>query len=184
MPEGIEKIGGSLLNLVLGGVILWVGQTTFRHSGVLASVDEKFTAQAQQFADVDRRLEGVRKWIESAVTDLKDSTRSNFTLRDGDKVVAQVRQVEMSTTELERRLAERLSGIEARIAALETKQQDTQQVAALQWQVAQLRDTLARTSAPAAVAQEATAYQQPVYQQSPEVARGTPVFLPPTGTRR
>ncbi len=182
MPEGIEKIGGSLLNLILGGVILWVGQTTFRHSGILASVDEKFMATTQQFNDVDRRLESVKKWIESAVTDLKDSTRSQFTLRDGDKVVAQVRQAEMTTTELERRVVERFSSLESRLAALETQHRGTQEVASLQWEVAQLRNALTRT-APAAVAQEG-AYPQPAYQPAAEVARGVPVFLPPTGNRR
>lgn len=181
MAEGIERIGGSLLNLVLGAVILWVGQTTFRHSGILASVDEKFAATTQQFADVDRRVESVKKWIESAVTDLKDSTRSNFTLRDGDKVVAQVRQVETTTQDLERRIVERLGVIEARIAALETQSRGTQEVASLQWQVSQLRDALTRTSA-AAAAQDA-AYQQSTFQAA-EVARGVPVYLPNTGARR
>ena len=85
-----------LLNLVLGGVILWVGQTTFRHSGVLASVDEKFTAVRPSSSPTSiGGQESVRKWIESAVTDLKDSTRSQLHPRDGDKVVAQVRQVEI-----------------------------------------------------------------------------------------
>src|SRR5262245_6763297 len=100
MPEGIERVGSSLLNLVLGGVILWVGQTTFRHSGILASVDEKFQSVNEKFSDVDRREEDLRKCLDSAVADWKDTTRYLFTTKDGDKVVTQVRQVELSSTDL------------------------------------------------------------------------------------
>jgi hypothetical protein len=179
MPESVERLGSSLLNLVLGGVILWVGQTTFRHSGILATVDEKFLAVNQQFTDVDKRQESMRKWLESVVTDMKDSNRTQFTAKDGDKLVGQVRQVETSTTDLERRLVERIGGLEARLAALETRQNGSHEVAALQWEVAQLRNTLGRT----AMAQESIS-QQSTYQPSERVARGTPVFLPPVGDRR
>lgn len=182
MPEGIERVGNSLLNLVLGGVILWVGQTTFRHSGVLASVDEKFQSVNQKFDDVDRRQEGMRKWIENAVAEFKDTTHYLFTTKDGDKVVTQVRQVESSTNELERRLVERLGNIEARISALDTRQHNSTEVSMLQWEVSQLRSSLARaTTTPPG--QEAAAYQS-AYQAPEQVARGVPVFLPPTGNRR
>lgn len=179
MPESLDRIGGSLLNLILGGVILWVGQTTFRHSGILASVDEKFLAVNQQFTDIDKRHESMRKWIEAVVTDLKDSNRSQFTAKDGDKLVAQVRQADLATTELERRMAAKLGELEARFAALETQQRGSQEVASLQWEVTQLRNALTRTAA----AQEA-AYQQPAYQSAERVARGAPVFLPPVDNRR
>src|SRR5262245_10548598 len=98
MAENFERLGGSLLNLVLGGVILWVGQTTFRHSGILASVDEKFLAIDQKFVEVEKRQEGIKSWLQSAVTDMKDATRSQFTAKDGDKLVGQVRQTELSAT--------------------------------------------------------------------------------------
>src|SRR5262245_25017982 len=182
MPEGIERVGSSLLNLVLGGVILWVGQTTFRHSGILATVDEKFQSVTQKFGDVDRREEDLRKCLDAAVADWKDTTHYLFTTKDGDKVVTQVRQVESTTEDLERRLVERIGSIETRLSAVETRQTGSNEVAMLQWQVAQLRDALAHSQA-TPVNQEA-AYQQPAYQQSSEVARSVPVFLPPTGTRR
>ena len=88
MGEALERIGGSVLNLVLGALILWVGQTTFQHAGVLASVDEKFDSIDQQFADVDKRHESMRKWLENVVTDMKDNSRSQFTAKEGDKLVA------------------------------------------------------------------------------------------------
>lgn len=180
MPESVERIGSSLLNLVLGGVILWVGQTTFRHSGILATVDEKFLAVNQQFDEVDKRQEGMRKWLENVVNDMKDNTRVQFTAKDGDKLVGQVRQVEASATDLERRLVERIGSLESRLAALETRQNGSQEIAALQWQVVQLRDTLARTAAA-----QAAATLEGNYQGATErVARGAPVFLPPVDSRR
>jgi hypothetical protein len=175
MVTSIERIGGSVLNLILGGLILWVGQSTFQHSGILAGVDEKFATMEHQFADTERRHDSLRKWLESVVTDLKDSTRSQFTAKDGDKLAAQVRQSDLSTLELERRVMARLGELDTRLAALETQQRGTAELASLQWQVAQLRDVLVRTAA----AQDAAAYQSP-----DRVARGAPVFLPPVDQRR
>ena len=83
------------INAILGGLILWVGQTTVRHEGVLAGVDEKIVAINQQFDDVEKRQESMRKWLENVVNDMKDNNRSQFTLKDGDKLVAQVRQAEL-----------------------------------------------------------------------------------------
>jgi hypothetical protein len=173
MASTLDRLGGSLINAVLGGLILWVGQTTVRHTGVLAGVDEKLAAVNQQFVDVDKRQEGMRKWLENVVNDMKDSSRAQFTLKDGDKLVGQVRQAELSAAELERRLAERLATVEIKLAALETRHYEGQQVAALQIEVAQLRAELGR----AALA------QLPQYQSSERVA-GTPVFLPPVDGRR
>ena len=55
MTNTLDKLGGSLINAVLGGLILWVGQTAVRHEGVLAGVDEKLAGVNQQFTDVDKR---------------------------------------------------------------------------------------------------------------------------------
>jgi hypothetical protein len=174
MSSALDRLGGSLINAVLGGLILWVGQTTVRHAGVLAGVDEKLAGVEQQFVDVEKRQESMRKWLESVVNDMKDSNRAQFTLKDGDKLISQVRQAETFAAELERRIAERQAALEIKLTALETRHQDSQQVAALQIEVAQLRAELGR----AMLAQQ-------VYPQSPErVARGTPVFLPPVEDRR
>jgi hypothetical protein len=173
MAGTLDRLGGSLINAVLGGLILWVGQTTVRHTGVLAGVDEKLVAINHQFTDVDKRQEGMRKWLENVVNDMKDSSRAQFTLKDGDKLVGQVRQAELFATELERRLIERLAALEIKLAALETRHHESQQVAALQIEVAQLRSELGR----AALAQASQ------YQTSERVA-GTPVFLPPVDGRR
>ena len=86
----------------------------------------------------------MRKWLENVVTDMKDNNRSQFTLKDGDKLVAQVRQAEHSATELERRFAERLGALELKLSAFEATHRGSQEVAALQMEVAQLRSELAR----------------------------------------
>jgi hypothetical protein len=170
MTNMVDRLGGSLINAVLGGLILWVGQTAVRHEGVLAGIDEKMLAINQQFVDVDKRQESTRKWLESVVNDMKDSNRVHFTLKDGDKLGAQVRQAEQFAGDLERRIVERLSGLEVKLAALETQHRGTQDVAALQLQVAQLRGEVANACAVA---------QQVYYGSAERVARGTPVFLPP-----
>src|SRR5215208_6905717 len=101
MHSTLDRLGSSLTSAILGALILWVGQTTFRHAGILASIDEKIVAINKQFGTVDQRHEGLRKWLENMVGDLKDHNRSEFTHADGDKLAALLRQVEQSSAELE-----------------------------------------------------------------------------------
>jgi uncharacterized coiled-coil DUF342 family protein len=175
MSNSLDKLGSSLINAVLGGLILWVGQTTVRHAGELAGIEEKVAAVNQEFANVDKRQEGMRKWLESVVNDMKDNNRLQFTLKDGDKLVAQLRHAEQFATELERRMVERIAMLETKLASLEVQHRGSQEVTALQMQVTQLRGELAHT---AAIAQEVQ------YQTDARVARGAPVFLPPVNNPR
>ncbi len=174
MSNTIGKLGNSLVNAVLGGLILWVGQTAVRHEGVLAGVDEKIAAVDLQFVEVEKRQESMRKWLENVVSDMKDSNRAQFTLKDGDKLVAQVRQAEVSATDMERRFIERLNALEVKLTTLETNHRGSHEVTALQIEVTQLRNELAR----------AAFAQQVQYQSDERVARGAPVFLPPVDSRR
>lgn len=174
MHSTLDRLGSSLTSAILGALILWVGQTTFRHAGVLAGIDEKIVAINKQFTAVDQRQEGMRKWLEKVVNDIKDSNRSQFTQSDGDKLATQVREAEHSSTDLERRFAERLTSLDVKLTALETQHRDSQEVAALKMEIAQLRGDLTR----AAVAQESPS------QSADRFARGTPVFLPPVDGRR
>jgi hypothetical protein len=175
MSDKLDRLGGSLINAILGALILWVGQTTFRHAGVLAGVDEKLVAVKEQFDQVEKRHEGIRKWLESAVNDMKDNARTQFTLKDGDKLVTQVRQSELAAGELERRFAERLSALDLRLTALEARQSDSQVVASLHAEVVQLRHDLSHVAAYA---------QQAQLPYDERFARGAPVFLPPVSNRR
>jgi hypothetical protein len=174
MSNTLGKLGNSLVNAILGGLILWVGQTAVRHEGMLAGVDEKIAGLNQQFDEVDKRHESMRKWMESVVNDVKDSNRTQFTLKDGDKLVAQVRQAEQYASEMERRFADRVNALDVKITALESTHRGSQEVTALQMELAQLRNELAR----------AAYAQQMQYPAEERVARSVPVFLPPVDTRR
>src|SRR5262245_37531387 len=118
MKGTLERLGSSLTSAILGALILWVGQTTFRHAGILAGIDEKIVAINKQVATVDQRQEGMRKWLESMVNEIKDSNRSQFTQTDGDKLATQVRQAEQSSAELERRFADRIAALDVKLTAL------------------------------------------------------------------
>src|SRR6478609_3609416 len=174
MKSTLERLGSSLTSAILGALILWVGQTTFRHAGILAGIDEKIVAINKQFTTVDQRQEGLRKWLENMVSDLRDNNRSQFTQADGDKLATLLRQAEQSSAELERRFADRLAALDLKITALETSHRDSQEVTALKMELTQLRSDQAR----AAVAQETQS------QSGDRFARGNPVFLPPVENRR
>lgn len=174
MSNTIGKLGNNLINAVLGGLILWVGQTAIRHEGALVGFDEKIAAVDHRFEDVDKRQDAMRKWLENVVHDIEHSNRAQFTLKEGDKLISQIRQAELSANEMERRFVERLNALDVKLAALESTHRGSQEVTALQMEVSQLRNELAR----AAFAQQVQAPSQE------RVAREAPVFLPPVGNRR
>ena len=174
MHSTLDRLGSSLTSAILGALILWIGQTTFRHAGVLAGIDEKIDAINRQFLTVDQRQEGLRKWLDNMVSDIKDSNRSQFTQSDGDKLASLLRQAEQSAADLERRFAERLASLAVKLAALETSHRDSQETSALKMEITQLRGDLTR----AAVAQEVQS------QSGDRFTHRTPVFLPPVENRR
>jgi hypothetical protein len=174
MHSTLDRLGSSLTSAILGALILWVGQTTFRHAGVLAGIDEKIVAINKQFSAVDQRQESLRKWLENMVTDLKDSNRSQFTQKDGEKLAGQVRQAELLFAELERRFADRIAALDLKLTALETDHRDSKEASALKMEIAQLRGDLSR----------ATVAQETHYPSGERFARGNPVFLPPVDNRR
>lgn len=178
MPDVIDKLGGSVMNLVLGALIVWVGQTTYQHAGVLAGLDDKFVNIDDNFTSVDKRYESMRKWLENVVTDIKDNNRSQFTAKEGDKVVKQIHDVEGSTFELERKITDRLNNLELKIVALQTGSQTSQQVAALQAEVAQLRFAISQTSR-----DQGRLGSEAEYQPTASVAQ-QPTYLPPVSRRR
>jgi hypothetical protein len=176
MGEALEKIGGSVMNLVLGALIVWVGQTTFQHAGILATVDEKFVAIDKQFQEDEKRHESMRKWLENVVSDLKDSNRSQFTQKEGDQLISQLRQVEGSAINLERKIAERLGALEVRLVALQASGENVQEVAALEAEVAQLRYAVSHVATVSSAPPTATTAPISVTQR--------PVYLPPVGSQR
>src|SRR4051812_50164186 len=111
MHSTLDRLGSSLTSAVLGALILWVGQTTFRHAGILAGIDEKIVAVNKQFIAVDQRQEGLRKWLENMVSDIKDNNRAQFTQTDGDKLATLGRQGGATAGGLGRRLAGGAAGL-------------------------------------------------------------------------
>ncbi len=173
MGDAIEKLGGSVMNLVLGALIVWVGQTTYQHAGVLASLGGTFANIDEDFANVDKRHESLRKWLENVVSDMKDTNRSQFTAKEGDKVIAQIRKVEDSTIDLERKFNAKFNELELRLVGLQASGQNLQQVTSLQAEVAHLRYAMTQAMAPAEVQ----------YQQATSVSQ-QPIYLPPVSGRR
>jgi len=178
MPDLLEKLGGGAMNLILGALIVWVGQTTYQHAGILAGLDGKLANIDGKFADADKRHESLRKWLENVVTDMKDTNRLQFTAKEGDKVVAQIRKVEDSTVDLERKITERLNALDLKIVALQTGTQNFQQVSALQAEVAQLRYAMGQ----GAMNQGAVG-SDVQYQQTSSISQ-QPMYLPPVSSRR
>ena len=172
MPDVIEKLGGSVMNLILGALIVWVGQTTYQHAGILAGLNSKMAAIDDNFADVDKRNDGLRNWLEKVVSDIKDNSRSQFTAKEGDKVVAQIRKTEEAAVDLERKMTERLNQLELKVVALQTGDQSRQQIAALEAEVAQLRLAMSQASYPSEPPSAATRVAQ------------RPVYLPPVSAQR
>ncbi|MFO0790562.1 MAG: hypothetical protein U0805_13990 [Pirellulales bacterium] len=180
MSATLNRLAGGLINAILGALILWVGQTTFRHAGILAGVDEKLNGVQHKFDDVEKRQEETKRWLETVISQMKDCDRLAFTTTDGDKLAGELRQTEQRAMDAERRFIERLSALELKLATLEAQRQDNQELAALKLEVAQLRSEMIRQ--PVVQASQEAPYQP--WQPNERMARGAPVFLPPVDNRR
>jgi len=171
--RSMDRVSGSLVNAILGALILWVGQTTFRHAGVLASVDERFGSVGVQFTAVDDRHDSLRGRLEQVVLETVDRTRSRFTSEDGDKISLRIEEISDHQAMLERQLLERLTGIQLKVMALETRGSSSQEVAVLRAELERMR---------AIVSQQT--HGHPVYQNALRSDANTgPVHLPPTTQR-
>ncbi|MEM8946476.1 MAG: hypothetical protein AAGD11_14990 [Planctomycetota bacterium] len=163
--EAIDRFGGSLVNVILGALILWVGQTTFRHAGLLASVDERFESVGHQFEATDSRHEMLRQRVERVTSDTAERTRSRFTREDAEKMATRIKELRDRHTNLERQFSQRLTELQLKVIALETHGSNHQEVAMLRDEVQRLR------------AQSGTNYRS-------VSAAAKPTYLPPiTQTR-
>lgn len=142
MTRRAERAGGSLINIILGALILWVGQTTFQHAGILATVDQKFAAIEQRFVDVDKRHDSTRNWLEKVVAGIKEVNHSRFTNKDGEKLEKLIEIVDDHALELERQFAQRIQTLELKLVALEAKSSGFHNESELRWEIAQLRGAL------------------------------------------
>ncbi len=164
--EAIDRFGGSLVNVILGALILWVGQTTFRHAGLLASVDERFESTGHQFDAIDGRLQMLRQQIAETET----RTRSRFTREDAEKMSGRIKELESILSDLERQLTQRVTNLQLKVIALETNGSNNQELAMLRTEVQRLRNSPPNT-------QSVGYYRQ--------INAGTsPTYLPPVTQNR
>jgi hypothetical protein len=170
----IDRVGGSLVNLILGALILWVGQTTFRHAGLLASNKERFDSVGYQLKAVDERHETLRHHLEQVISQTNERTRSRFTREDADKLGQRIREIDDQHLAFEQVILERLTSVQLKVVALETRNTSAHEVAMLRVEVERLRAFIAHR--PTSVL---ASYPNTI---SPNAA-GVPVHLPPP-TRR
>ena len=142
--RSIDRVSGSLVNAILGALILWVGQTTFRHAGILASADERFSSVEVQFGAVNDRHDSLRSRLEQVVLDTTDRTRSRFTREDGDKIIQSIKEIDDHQVALERQMLGRLTDIQLKVIALETRGSNSQEVATLHAELERLRAVVAQ----------------------------------------
>lgn len=172
--RAIDRVGGSLVNVILGALILWVGQTTFRHAGQLASINERFDGVGHQMKAVDDRHESVRLRLEQVVAQIGERTRSRFTREDAEKISAWIKDIDNELGAFEREMLERLNSVQLKIIALETRDASSQEVAMLRAEVERLRTSLAHRQA-----RPMASFPNSVSSNT----GGSPIHLPPTTQR-
>ena len=173
--HAVDRIGGSLVNVILGALILWVGQTTFRHAGLLASVNERFDSVGHQFNAVDGRHESLRRRLEQVTAETTERTRSRFTREDGEKMMARIEELQVLQNSVERQLTDRVTGLQLKLIALETNGNNSQEVARLRAEVQALRQQAGRG---------VTAFDPPYVGTASGTAGMAPVQLPPVARRQ
>jgi septal ring factor EnvC (AmiA/AmiB activator) len=131
----VDRFGGSLVNIILGALILWVGQTTFLHAGQLASADERFQSVNLQFNAVDGRHATLRELLEQASSETHDRTQSRFTKEDGEKLEASIKELQDVQIVLERQLTQRVTNLQIQLTALEANGGNQHEISILRAEV-------------------------------------------------
>jgi hypothetical protein len=116
-PYGREGLGGSLINLILGGVILWVGQTTFQHNGQLSGM-------VQQLEAVNDRYTALRDRHDALIATLNDRTKARFTEQDGEKLEHQIQGVALNVQAIKEHTQERIGTLRLALASVDMSVQN------------------------------------------------------------
>lgn len=114
----MDEFGGSVVNVLLGGMLLWVGQTTFEHNGELAGVN-------QQLESLNARHETLHDRYDHLVDSLNSRTKGRFTADDGDKLSKRIDSVQLSAQGLREQLQDRLAELRVQVSALEVQIQSS-----------------------------------------------------------
>ena len=148
----VDEFGGSMVNLLLGGMLLWVGQTTFEHNGELAGVH-------QQLEDISRRHQILHERHDTLLDSLNQRTQGRFTADDGDKLAKRIDAVQLSSQSLREQWQDRLAELRIQVSALEVQLQSSpyrlahagkahpsQEVETMQTEMKTLRNEVSRLS--------------------------------------
>ena len=114
----LEEFGGTVVNVLLGGLLLWVGQTTFEHNGELAGME-------QRFESVNNRHQMLLSRYDRIVESINTKTHGRFTADDGDKLADRIDSVQLSTQALREQVQDRLTELRVQVSALEVQLQST-----------------------------------------------------------
>ena len=88
---------------------------------------------------MDQRYESLRIRLEQVVSQINDRTRSRFTREDADKISLRIKEIDDEHSEYERQMLERLTGVQLKIIALETRDNSDHEIAKLKAEVENLR---------------------------------------------
>jgi len=116
-PYGREGLGGSLINLILGGVILWVGQTTFQHNGQLSGM-------VHQLEAVNDRYTALRDRHDKLISTLNDRTKARFTEQDGEKLEHEIERVALNAQAIKEHVQERIGTLRLALASVDMSVQN------------------------------------------------------------
>jgi len=109
-----ESLAGGLMNLALGGLILWVGQTTFSHNGQISGITQQVEAVNQRHANLRDRHDRI-------VNTINDRTKARFTEQDGDKLSDRISQAEMNAISTKDNLLGKLNALRLQLSTLEMR---------------------------------------------------------------
>ncbi len=119
-PEKIDRLGGSLVNIILGALILWVGQTTYRHAGELSGIKQTFKTVDQKITSVDSDYDQLRDRFDKNIVSVNKRTESRFTQQDGKELTRQLQELNRVVTNLERQLVDRIYTLRSKVSSIES----------------------------------------------------------------
>ncbi len=129
----VDEFGGSVVNVLLGGLLLWVGQTTFEQNGEMAGVQ-------QQLESMNTRHQTLHERYDRIVESINNRTQKRFTADDGDKLSKRIDSVQLSTQSLRQQWQDRLSELRVQVSALEVHLQSSSCQATQAGRAGQLQD--------------------------------------------
>ena len=115
--------------------------------------------------------ESLRDRLEQVFSQTNERTRSRFTREDGDKLGLRLREIEHQHVAFERQMVERLTSVQIKVIALETRDTSAHEIAMLRAEVDRLHTFI--VNRPTGVL---ASYPNTVSSN----ANGGPVHLPPT----